>query len=78
MALYICDLHRNQWRKWNLGKPLPEDIGEICIFQADGDELRLILDALQASVTTNPNGQKVAAHSTNVIAERTDATVICR
>jgi len=66
MALYIRDLHRNQWRKWQLGEPLPEDISEIAIFQADGDELRLILDAMQASVTTNiPDGQKVAGHSTN-------------
>src|SRR5215472_7293103 len=65
MALYMRDLHRNEWRKWNLGKPLPEDISEIGIFQADGDELRLILDAMQASVTNNPYGQKIADHSTN-------------
>ena len=65
MALYMRDLHRNQWRKWNLGEPLPEDMGEICIFQADGEELLLILDALQASVTNKPDGQKVAEHSTN-------------
>ena len=65
MALYIRDLHRNQWRKWSLGEPLPEDISEIAIFQADGDELRLILDAMQASVTNNPDPPKVADHSTN-------------
>ena len=65
MALYMRDLHRNQWRKWNLGEPLPEGIGEICIFQADGDELLLILDAMQASVANKPGAQKVPNHSIN-------------
>jgi len=54
VALYIRDLHRNQWRKWRLGEPLPEDISEIAIFKADGVELRLILDAMQANVTNKP------------------------
>ena len=65
MALYMRDLHRNQWRKWQLGEPLPEDISEIGIFQADGDELRQILDAMQASVTKKPGVPTVADHSTN-------------
>lgn len=65
MTLHIRDLHRNHWREWRLGEPIPEDIGEVGIFQADGDELRLFLDAMKTTVANHPEAKKVADHSTN-------------
>lgn len=37
------------WYEWHIGEPLPEDLGRVVTFQADGDELNLFLDAMAIS-----------------------------
>lgn len=41
MALYI-----NYKTEWHVGEPIPEDLGRVVTFQADGDELEMILAAM--------------------------------
>jgi hypothetical protein len=43
MALYI-----NYKTEWHIGEPVPLNIGRVVTFQADGDELEVILDAMGA------------------------------
>jgi hypothetical protein len=39
-----------RWKEWHVGEPIPEQyISRVLIFQADGDELNLFLDAMHAS-----------------------------
>jgi hypothetical protein len=49
MALNIRNPHSNVWTEWHVGEPAPgyEYLSEIAIFQADGDELKLVLNALK-------------------------------
>lgn len=34
------------WEEWHVGEPVPE-VGRVVTFQADGDELELILKAME-------------------------------
>lgn len=45
---------REFWFEWHIGEPIPEDIGRVVTFQADGDELNLFLDAMVASRGEHP------------------------
>lgn len=49
MALYI-----NYKTEWHIGEPVPENLGRVVTFQADGDELNLFLDAIVASRGEHP------------------------
>jgi len=42
------------WRNWWIGNSMPEDIGRVVTFQADGDELKLFLDAMYISAGVHP------------------------
>ena len=42
------------WREWHVGEPVPKEFGRVVQFQADGDELDLIVDAMQASRGEHP------------------------
>ena len=46
--LNIRNPHSNVWTEWHVGEPAPgyEYLSEIAIFQADGSELKLVLNAL--------------------------------
>jgi hypothetical protein len=35
-----------RWKEWHVGEPLPELEGGVITFQADGDELDIILASL--------------------------------
>jgi hypothetical protein len=50
--LNIRNPHTNIWTEWHIGEPAPgyEYLSEIAIFQADGEELKLVLDALKLPV----------------------------
>ena len=37
------------WHEWHLSEPIPDNLGQVVTFQADGDELNLFLDAMAAS-----------------------------
>jgi hypothetical protein len=41
MALYI-----NYKTEWHVGEPIPENLGRVVTFQADGDELEMIYAAM--------------------------------
>lgn len=43
---------KNGWLTWHLGNTVPKNTGNVVEFQADGDELFLILEAMAA--TTRP------------------------
>jgi hypothetical protein len=48
MALYI-----NYKDEWHVGEPVPKNLGRVVTFQADGNELELILDAMDGKTTIN-------------------------
>ncbi len=37
------------WHEWHVGEPVPKQFGRVVQFQADGDELDLIVDAMRAA-----------------------------
>jgi hypothetical protein len=61
MALYVKltaekSDHASQHMEWHIGESFPyEELGRVVSFQADGDELRLFLDAMVASAGEHPH-----------------------
>lgn len=50
MALYIKQDDGSQWYEWHTGEPIPPITSRVVIFQADGDELTMILAAMNAKL----------------------------
>jgi hypothetical protein len=45
--LYILDEQGKALAQWHIGEPLPIVAGRVVTIQADGDELDIIIDALE-------------------------------
>jgi len=56
--LYYTDGTRENggcnWTQWWIGYSMPQTTGRVVTFQADGDELLVILQALKAASKTEP------------------------
>lgn len=56
--LHIRNPHHNEWVDWHIGEPPPssEFLSEVAIFQADGEELKYVLDSLKMAAN-KPTGK---------------------
>jgi hypothetical protein len=56
--LYIQDMYTDEWITWHYSEPVPVVNSKVVAFQADGDELELILNAMRATNPKNKLTQK--------------------
>ena len=49
MSLWVTNAKREKPFEWHIGETAPTSLGRTGYFQADGDELEMILDAMRRS-----------------------------